>query len=63
MLKAEKDDRKVTDALFLATVGRPASDGQWKAVQSALGDEDPREQVFQDLFWALLNSKEFAFNH
>ncbi|HEX8911165.1 MAG TPA: DUF1549 domain-containing protein [Humisphaera sp.] len=62
LLKAEKDDRKVTDALFLATVGRPASDEQWKAVKASLGDGDPREQVFQDLFWALLNSKEFAFN-
>ncbi len=24
---------------------------------------DKREEAFPDLFWALLNSKEFAFNH
>lgn len=62
LLKQEKDDRKVTDALFLATVGRPPTDAQWKAVQTSLAEGDPREQVFQDLFWAMVNSKEFAFN-
>jgi hypothetical protein len=24
---------------------------------------DARDAVFRDLFWALLNSKEFTFNH
>jgi hypothetical protein len=24
---------------------------------------DPREAFFADLFWALVNTKEFAFNH
>jgi hypothetical protein len=24
---------------------------------------DPRDVVYRDLFWALLNSKEFTFNH
>jgi hypothetical protein len=25
--------------------------------------ETPPEEVLPDLFWALLNTKEFAFNH
>jgi hypothetical protein len=24
---------------------------------------DPRHQAYEDLFWALLNSSEFIFNH
>ena len=36
---------------------------QTVAVKDALTAGDPREEVFRDLFWALLNSKEFAFNH
>jgi len=25
--------------------------------------DEPREEVYRDLFWALQNSKDFAFNH
>jgi hypothetical protein len=32
-------------------------------VQKELADGGNREEVFRDLFWALLNSKEFSFNN
>jgi hypothetical protein len=32
-------------------------------VSGALKGGDPREEVFRDLLWALLNAKDFAFNH
>ena len=32
-------------------------------MNKALAAGDDRREVFRDLFWALLNSKEFAFNH
>ncbi len=62
-LLKEPDDRKVTDELFMSTFGHPASDAELKAIQTALADGDTREEVYRDLFWALLNSKNFAFNH
>jgi len=31
--------------------------------RAAAGSTDPRRQAFEDLFWALLNSSEFVFNH
>jgi hypothetical protein len=62
LLAAEKDDAKVLDELFLASLGRLPTDAQREAVSKALKAGDPREAVFQDLFWALLNSKEFTFN-
>jgi hypothetical protein len=63
LLKAKKDTSAVVEELFLATLCRPPMPGQVKAVEQALADEESREVVFRDLFWALLNSKEFAFNH
>jgi hypothetical protein len=33
------------------------------AMRGAAGSKDPRTQAFEDLFWALLNSSEFVFNH
>jgi hypothetical protein len=56
------DDRMALDALFFATVNRPPRESEINAVSSAIA-ADQRDAVFRDLFWALLNSKEFAFNH
>jgi hypothetical protein len=42
--------------------GKPAGD-----VLGQLGknvrDRSPRKKAYEDLFWALLNSSEFIFNH
>ena len=61
-LLASPDDAAVTTAIFLATVNRPPTDAERTAVTSSLA-ADNRDIVFADLFWALLNAKEFAFNH
>ncbi len=61
-LLKDADNTKVTNMLFEAAISRAPSDGERAATQKAL-ESDKREAVFQDLFWALLNSKEFTFNH
>ncbi len=62
-LLKETDDAKVLQGLFAATFGRPPSGSEVEAVKRQLAGGDGRDVVFQDLFWALLNSKEFTFNH
>ena len=62
-LLKKPDNQKVIDELFLTTLGHPAGPAELQAVQNALADGDPREEVYRDLFWALLNSKNFTFNH
>ena len=61
-LLKQSDDRVVTQALFSAAFGRDPSAKESMAVQESL-QGGPREEVFKDLFWALLNSAEFTFNH
>jgi hypothetical protein len=61
-LRAEKDDGKVLDALFLRTLARPPAAEEVAKVRELL-KEGSREEVFRDLFWAVLNSKDFLFNH
>lgn len=63
LLKAQPDDRRLTEELFLTALGRMPTAAEWRAMQTALAEGDARAEVFRDLFWALLNSKEFAFNH
>jgi hypothetical protein len=62
LLKAGKLDAEIIEELFLATLSRPPSAPERDACRKALA-EGARDEVYRDLFWALLNSKEFAFNH
>ncbi|HEV8608297.1 MAG TPA: DUF1549 domain-containing protein [Tepidisphaeraceae bacterium] len=51
------------EEMFLSTVGRGPSESEKKAVEEAMKAGDTKEDVYRDLMWALLNSKEFGFNH
>jgi hypothetical protein len=62
LLKEKKGDTEVAQELFLATLSRSPNAAEQAAVAKALAD-GAREEVFRDLFWALVNSKEFCFNH
>lgn len=62
-LREKTSDAALVDELFLATLSRLPTADQRERVQRALAGGDDRAEVYRDLFWALLNSKEFAFNH
>ena len=50
------------EALYLAVLSRPPTAKEIERIQIHLqGKEEP--QALRDLFWALLNSSEFLFNH
>ncbi|MFN0078265.1 MAG: PSD1 and planctomycete cytochrome C domain-containing protein [Prosthecobacter sp.] len=64
MIQDKKSDREIVEDLFLRVFGRMPKDKEWASVQQAIGsDTGARQSVHEDLFWALLNSKEFYFNH
>ncbi len=61
----ELDDAEITDRVFLTVLARHARPPEKAAVleRIAAGPGTVRVPVFQDLLWALLNSKEFLYNH
>jgi len=64
MVKEGKKDKEVVEELYLRCFGRVPNETEWKAVNQALTESaDNRQAVLEDLFWALLNSKEFYFTH
>jgi hypothetical protein len=63
LLRDRKSADAVVEELFLATLSRRPTDKQKAEVKKSLDEGDKPEEVYRDLFWALLNSKEFAFNH
>ena len=62
-LQAGSDAEQVLDDLFLRSLARFPTESERSALLTALdGDTDPAAAL-QDVFWALLNSREFLFNH
>lgn len=63
LLTAAKSDAEVLDELFLIALGRRPTEAERAAVSDLISAGDPRAEVYRDLVWALVNSKEFTFNH
>jgi len=58
----EKPAGEVVEALFLRTLTRYPTAEERAALEPALTGSD-RKAVLQDALWAILNSKEFLYNH
>lgn len=63
LLQAKVDDDGMVEELFLATLGRKPTEAEANKVKQSLARDGDRVEIFRDLFWALLNAKEFAFSH
>ena len=60
--KPPTDWPRLVEELYLITVGRRPTAVELERVLAQCTGTPP-EDVLPDLFWALLNTKEFAFNH
>jgi hypothetical protein len=60
-------DEEITRHLFIATLVHPPNEREVAqvvaSIHSGIGGPDARRQVFEDVFWSILNSKAFIFNH
>ncbi len=66
MLAAKKQPAEIIQALYLRALTREPTPKETEHLLAAVQQgQDPNEQklIFEDIFWALLNSKEFIFNH
>lgn len=64
LIAEKKADREIVEELYLRVFGRMPNDREWTGIsQSLAGAGDQRQAALEDIFWALMNSKEFYFNH
>jgi hypothetical protein len=64
LIEAKKSDREIVEDLYLRVFGRLPLDKEWQPIHQTLAaSSDQRQQTLEDVFWALMNSKEFYFNH
>ncbi len=59
---AAPNSKAIVTQLFLATFSRPPNAEELRRCLAVVNTQDPKAAL-ADLFWALLNSKEFSFNH
>jgi hypothetical protein len=63
LLAAKKSDEEIVDELYLVTFSRvPSPDERTKAILT-VSQAPNKKEGFEDLLWALLNSREFVFKH
>ena len=63
LLKAGKTPEEVIENLYLRCLGRRPTDKELSKLKEFLAGDAKAELVLNDIFWSLLNSKEFVFNH
>jgi hypothetical protein len=65
MLDEKQTPQQIVDYLYTSTVCRKPTEQERAAILQEHAAQPPEaaQQFFEDLFWALLNSKEFMFNH
>jgi hypothetical protein len=62
-LKLELEPEELVENLYFRTVCRPPTAEETSRWAAELKQATSRREAAEDLFWALLNSREFAFNH
>jgi hypothetical protein len=63
LLKEQKDPGQVIEQLYLRCLARKPTEMEQTKLLAFFKDKKDAEPVLNDVFWSLLNSKEFIFNH
>ncbi|HXD89247.1 MAG TPA: DUF1549 and DUF1553 domain-containing protein [Urbifossiella sp.] len=63
MLAEKKPPAYIIENLFVRCLSRPPTDAEMKKLTAAVAANPNKQQALEDVFWAILNSREFMFNH
>ncbi|MCX7407615.1 MAG: DUF1549 and DUF1553 domain-containing protein [Planctomycetales bacterium] len=63
MIKEMKPDDEIIASLYLAALARTPSAEEMTASKTHIAAQTDRRQALEDVGWAILNSKEFLFQH
>jgi len=63
MLDAGQTPEQVIDELYLRTLTRHPTENEKTQLLAVVNDYDNPQQTLEDAFWAILNAREFVFNH
>ena len=61
--EAGKSPEEIIERLYIACLSRRPTDEEKTHLIALVTESDNAERELEDVFWALLNSREFLFNH
>jgi hypothetical protein len=62
-LTEKKTPQQIIEDLYIRAVSRKPTAAEMEALLKQVADEKDQKAALEDVFWALLNTKEFIFNH
>jgi hypothetical protein len=62
-VRTSQSDERILEELFLTFLGRSMKPAEAKLAMDHIQKAKSRREGFEDIGWALLNTKEFLFNH
>lgn len=63
MISGGKSDAEIISTLYLTALSRDASDQEQQISAAHVAANDDRTRALEDIAWAIINSKEFLFQH
>jgi hypothetical protein len=63
LVAAKKTDAEILNELFLVTLTRPPTESEVSAMLGHVSAQTDKRKAWEDVHWALINSKEFLFRH
>lgn len=63
LIEQTEDNDQVIRQIYLTTLSRPPADEDLESCRQILADAADRRTGLEDIVWALINGREFLFNH
>jgi hypothetical protein len=63
MLQAKKTPEEIIKILYLRCLGREPEPDELDKLKHLMDNQPKPAEILEDIFWSLLNSREFCFNH
>jgi hypothetical protein len=63
MMAEKQTDDEIITTLYLSAVSRPPAEAEMAAAKAHIANSEDRKLALEDVGWAILNSKEFLFQH
>lgn len=61
--KAKKPTGEMIDDLYLTALGRLPTSAEWKRMNEHIEKAKDKQKAVEDALWAVINTREFLFNH
>jgi hypothetical protein len=63
MLQEKRTTQQILEAIYVRCLSRSPTPDEYKTLTALVEAEKDKKQALEDIFWSVLNSREFLFNH